>query len=93
MPKSASTRIRLPIQTVPPRGITASPNTVMISDPARIVGRALNSATSRSVALFNDILDRYPLKWVYQSPTVHCDTVYFNFCFIVYLVFSAGART
>ena len=47
----------LPIQTVPPRGAIASPKTVMISDPARIVGRELNSETRDRVALFRDTVD------------------------------------
>ena len=33
-------RIRLPSHTVPPRGAIASPNTVVISEPARKVGPA-----------------------------------------------------
>jgi len=46
MPKSAMTRIRLPSQTVPPREAIESPNTVVISDPERNVGRARNSSSS-----------------------------------------------
>src|SRR5574337_55408 len=35
MPSGSSSRIRLPIQSRPPRGATASPNTEMINEPAR----------------------------------------------------------
>ncbi len=46
MPKSFITVIRLPSQTVPPRGAIESPNTVVISEPVRSVRRELNSAMS-----------------------------------------------
>ncbi len=58
MPKSAIAVIRLPSQTVPPRGAIESPKTVVISEPARNVGRERNSATitlhsaSRVISLY-----------------------------------------
>jgi hypothetical protein len=56
MPKSAMMEIRLPSQTLPPRGEIASPKTVVINDPDRKVGRELKLSTNFRHAVPNFIL-------------------------------------